>query len=126
MGSQPPHDLHELSRRFAHIVRYVVECRCGRTAEFCVSDLSAFWKAKKWSPDFGSIHTHFRCTECGRKAFRAFCLDEKAPDVRPPSRPATPVPQRTSLYRPMGIDPEAWARAQTDQERKRLIRQARG
>ena len=95
-----------------------VECKkCRRVARFAAGELSRWFRASNIRDDWKTIRSKFVCQGCGcRRVDVTYELE--APE--PP--PLPPAPRTADC--PPGIDPDAWAKADS-YERKRLVRRAR-
>ena len=118
---QPIRTLEELSRKAGGSVECTCQ-KCGRVARFSVYELAQWFRGMRWDDRWPEFARRLRCSPpdgCG----------ERGPAVRWiefPERPAKPQPPAPRYECPNGVDPEAWAGARDDSERKRLIRAARG
>ena len=97
-----------------------VKCRkCGRVAQFSAYELARWFKAARIRDDWKTIRSRFVCQGCGQRSADV-TYELEAPE--PPKPP--PVPISADRPAPPGVDPEAWAIADS-YERRRLIRRAR-
>lgn len=95
-----------------------VRCRkCGRVAQFSAGELARWFRACRIRDDWKTIRSKFVCQGCGRRNAEV-TYELEAPE------PPTPPPVPVTADCPHGIDPHAWATADS-YERKRLIRRAR-
>lgn len=104
-------------------------CRgCGKVAIFAVADLVAHFRAKRWSDAWPGFAKKLRCADddgCGARNPRVAWLIGQPP---PNDDPNPPKPRLVRQPRscPIGISQTDWEKAKTDQDRRRLIRIARG
>ena len=101
-----------------------VQCLgCGRIAIFSAGALFKHFLDRRRSSMLDQAGRFFVCrgagaiAGCGHRGVRLRPCEPPAPRKAPPAAVAERVP--------IGVDPDAWARAD-DRERKRLIRRARG
>ena len=110
-----PNSLSELT---GHGGTVRVRCgKCGREARFSAYDLSRWFRITGQRDDWKTIRGKFVCQGCGgRNAEVTYELEAPEPPPRPPAPRSADCPP--------GIDPEAWAAADS-RERQRLVRRAR-
>lgn len=115
--------------RFEDMVQWrawlLVQCnRCGRKAHYDPDMMIRWFKPKGWSTSLQSAGHRFVCEGqhgdrgCGAKNVT---LGVVMPEADVPKQRPVPVDRDA----PLGVDPEAWAKADT-YEKRRLIRKARG
>lgn len=120
--SRPIRELGDLERAGGSIE---ATCRkCKRAGLFAVSDLLAHFRRRKWDASWpAGVATKLRCEACGSRFPDIAWSVVPSPPTQPPPRPRSvrepPMPV------PLGVDPEEWEKAQTDRDRRRLIRIAR-
>jgi hypothetical protein len=92
--------------------------KCGHSATFDPHGIARFFMSAGWNTSLDVAPYRFRCAQCGAKpcTLAAIAVDTEMPAIRP--LPMQPPPC------PPGVDPSAWAMADT-RERKRLIERSR-
>jgi hypothetical protein len=121
---QPIRSLRDLERHGGSIH---AECRtCGRVAIFAVSDMLAHFRRRRLPMNWPHFAEKLRCLPpagCGANNPSVAWYASTPPpnDDQPPPRPRFVRPSA-----PPGIDPDAWERAKTDRDRRRLVRLVRG